>query len=458
MPERVVVAVMMAVACRAPPERPASTCLVTTQRLVLAANLDDDDRNGRIDGLEEPPSPADDDVQVLPVAGDCLLRVDGAPAGEVRLWKRLDGGGADRVDVVRGRSPSWNGVATISARGDGGTIILEAPPILLRHPNEPIREVWVADVTDSAFGATHDFTLHLEAALPKPVTVRRLPGDVARADRWVQDAFQSASMNGRSVVVRLPRGGPTRGLALLSHGAGLPPEVGTVATGVVGDSRFDFGGNVEVLSPFDGFPNGRLIIGGPLDGQPDPVSAGLLAWFDAQRAQGPAIRVPTTWLVSGHVDDVMMPLPSTPGTVRVALASTTAGLEAVKGTAPKEWKTRAFFEFNRRCQANLDTAEALLRTAVAPATLEIIRLPVLFGERTSEEGRLATPVVPNPVNALVVNDTVVVGAPDAGSAGLALQATADGVFRAAGFTPRWVDVSAYAGRGGSVHCAVEAIR
>lgn len=458
MPERLAaVVVMMAVACRAPVARLASPCVVTSEAIVVAANLDDDDRDGRIDGLQEPPSSTDDEVHALGVSGDCQLRIDGAPTGEVRLWKGLDGGSPYRVDVVRGRSPSWNGVASITAPG-AGSITLTTPPILLRNPNEPIREVWVTDVTDPAFDATHEFTLRLEAALPKPVTVRRLSGGGSRADRWVQDAFQSASVGGRAAVVRLPRGGPTRGLELLTHGDGLPADVGTVGTGVVADSRFDYGGNLEVLAPFDGFLNGRAVIGGPLDGQADPVSPGLLAWLDAQGAQVPAIRLPTSWLVSGHVDDVVLPLPSTPGTIRVALASTTAGLEAVKGTAPKAWKTRAFLDFNRRCQAHLDAAEAALRAGVAPATLRVVHLPVLFAERTSADAGLATSVVPNPVNALVVDGTVFVGEPDAGAAGLALKAAADAQLRDAGFTPQWLEVSAYASRGGSVHCAVEAIR
>ena len=66
--------------------------------------------------------------------------------------------------------------------------------------------------------------------------------------------------------------------------------------------------------------------------------------------------------------------------------------------------------------------------------------------------------MPNPVNLVVVNDTVFVGEPDAGDSGQTLEAATDAQLRDAGFTPRWLDVSAYAGRGGSVHCAVEALR
>lgn len=409
---------------------------------MLTANVDDDDGDGRLDGLQAPP-PIDDELRALNVAGNCELRIEGAPQGEIRIWRGLDGGAPHAVDVVRGRSPSWLGVATITAPGATGRITITAAPILLRHPNEPIRELWVTDVADPDFEPTRHFVEQLEAAVPIPV--RRLPGDVAQGDRWVQDAFQSASMNGRSLVIRLPRVGPTRELALLSPGHGLPSGIGAVATGVISSSSADFGGNVDVLAPHGRFTNGRLLVG--------EVSDELLAWLESQGAQNPAVRVETDWLASGHVDEIVMPLPSPSGVVRLAMASTQDGLDAVKGTAPPAWSTPAFIRFNQACQAKLDAAEAVLRAAVAPTPLEVVRVPVLFAPSPR-----AASAVANPVNALVVGETVLLGAPDAGAAGEALRALSEARYAKVGLQARWLDVSAYFRRGGSVHCAVEAIR
>lgn len=438
-----VLAALLLGACSEKPAR----CVVSGAS-TLSANLDDDDGDGRIDGLQTPPPRDDDDVlSVSACPGPVSLR--GVPEGEVRLWQRGDAGWSPLrngrleattlgVEVVRGRSPSWRAPGEV-VLGDAGVIVITSAPVLLRHVDQPVREVWVTEVTDDAFGATTTFSSSLARAVA-PLPVRRLPGDLARADRWVQDAFQGASMGGRSLVVRLPRAGALRGLSNLSHGRGLPSNVGLLSTGVLEDSRFDYGGDLDVLPPHGAFPEGRLLAG-------KDISPALLAWLEAQGAQTPAVLVPTAWLGSGHVDDVVLPLPSRGAVLRVAMPSTSLGLAVAPVHA----------EFNRACQRHLDEAEEVLRAAVAPTPLEVLRLPVVFAPRTTDAGVFAEPVVPNPVNAVVVGNRLLLGAPDAGAPGQALQRAVSATLEDAGFAPVWLDVSAYAPRGGSVHCAVELI-
>ncbi len=436
-------AALMLASCKEKPAR----CVVSGDS-TLVANLDDDDADGRVDGLQSPPSRDDDDVlSVSACRGPVSLR--GVPEGEVRLWQRGDGGWAPLrqgqleestlgIEVVRGRSPSWRTPAEVLI-GDAGVLSITAPPVLLRHVASPVKEVWVTEVTDDAFGSTAAFSSSLERAV-SPLPVRRLPGDLARADRWVQDAFQGASMGGRALVLRLPRGGELRGLSNVSHGRGLPSSIGLLSTGVLQDSRFDYGGDVDVLPPHGEFPEGRLLAG-------KDVSPELLAWFEAQGAQTPAVLVPTSWLLSGHVDDVVLPLASSGAGLRVAMPSTSLG----QAVAPMH------VEFNRACQRHLDEAETILRAAVAPMVLEVLRVPVVFVPRASDGGVLAESFVPNPINAVVIGKQVLMGAPDAGLAGASLQRAVSATFEDAGLAPGWLDVSAYASRGGSVHCAVELV-
>jgi hypothetical protein len=351
------------------------------------------------------------------------------------------------IEVVRGRSPDWNGRATLRLSSADAGVPLETPPFLLRRAEETLREVWVSEVRGAELQPNGRFLEQLEAALPDGVRVRRLPGEGRGADRWVQDAFQSASVGGTPVMIRLPRAGATRGLSELTFANGLPRDTGVVGTGVLGDSRFDYGGNLEVLSAHrsaaGSFPEGRLVVG-------EDVGAGLAAWLDAQAAQGPAVTLSTGWLESGHVDDVLMPLPSSDGEVRVAFASTRVAL-----AAGRSGLDGGLVAFNAECQARLDAIEAVLRQAVAPAGLEVVYLPVLFGPRVLDAGVFARPVYPNPVNAFVAGTTVLAGAVDGGPLEQALQAVTAARLAEVGLTVRWLDVTAYAPRGGSVHCALE---
>ncbi len=331
---------------------------------------------------------------------------------------------------------------------------MKVPPVVLRTPETPVAEVWVTEVTAQAFEPTSAFVAQLAAALPEGVSVRRLPGDAARADRWVQDAFQAATVDGRPLVIRMPRAGPTQGLGLLSQGAGLPSGVGVLGTGTFSDSRFNYGGNVEVLSPHPRFTQGRLLVG-------DSVDPALGSWFEAQGVQTPAITVPTAWLASGHVDDVMLPLPSSPGRVRVFLASTKAGMRLANQApaAPAPWRQRAFAEFNEACQRQLDAAEATVRAALAPTELDVVPLPVVFAPRVVDGQTLAVSALANPVNALVVGGTAIVGAPDVEPAPLAeaWRRAVEEALSAASLTVHWVDVASLTRHGGSVHCATEAV-
>lgn len=436
-------------------------CALPSSTLSVRPNLDDDDGDGRIDGLQEPPPASDDDLTVmeLELASSCEGAVThDAPLGEVRVWRRVDAGWAPLprlkegrhqlgIEVVRGRSPDWNGHATLRLSSADAGAPLETPPFLLRRAETPMSEVWVSQVRGAELHPNVRFLEQLEAALPKGLRVRRLPGDGRGADRWVQDAFQAASVGGVPAMIRLPRAGPTRGLSELTFANGLPRDTGVVGTGVLGDSRFDYGGNLEVLSAHrsaaGSFPVGRLVVG-------EDVGAELTAWLDAQGAQAPPVKLSTGWLESGHVDDVLMPLPSSDGGVRVAFASTRLATEA--------WRSgldAGLLAFNTECQGRLDAIEAVLKKAVAPAALELVYLPVLFAPRVLDAGVFARAVYPNPINAFVVETTVLAGSVDGGRHEQALQAVTTARLGELGLTVRWLDVTAYAPRGGSVHCALE---
>lgn len=424
------------IACRSRP----TPCVLPTAELTLTANLDDDDGDGRIDGLQDPPAPHDDEVLRLELPAQCAneLRHD-APRGELRLWRLSPSGWvplaptADArwtlgVEVVRGRSPTWNGRASLTA--SGAKMALTARPVVVPRTST-LREVWVSEVVDADFDPTVKLISALEAALPGQV--RRLPASVARGDRWVQDAVQAARVGSLDVALLLPRMGPTRALAELQHGAGVPKSFGLLRTGVLGDSSAAWGGNIEVL------PNGKLVMGG----QADPTADAVAAWFEAQGEQGPLLRLDTSWLVSNHLDDIFTVLPGAP---RVLFASALEG-SSLLDDAPA---TRSA---NALAQQHLDQTLMQLRRALGD-DLEVVTLPVAFRSR-GDGGVPLEPLWPNPVNALTVGTRVFLGTPR-GPLALRVMSAIERRLRAAALEPVWLDVDAYFPRGGSVHCAVEA--
>ena len=74
-----------------------------------------------------------------------------------------------------------------------------------------------------------------------------------------------------------------------------------------GGSSFDSHGNHDLLPPYengaDKYPYGRIITG-------SGVLPETWAWYDAQKVQGPTLKVVTNWLAVGHVDEILSYVPA----------------------------------------------------------------------------------------------------------------------------------------------------
>lgn len=67
-------------------------------------------------------------------------------------------------------------------------------------------------------------------------------------------------------------------------------------------ASLDYGGNLEVVPPYDGYPVGRLLMGSVPARRPD---ATYFATLGSQYAQAPVLEGDTSWLVVGHIDEVV---------------------------------------------------------------------------------------------------------------------------------------------------------
>ena len=67
-------------------------------------------------------------------------------------------------------------------------------------------------------------------------------------------------------------------------------------------SSLDYGGNLEVVPPHNGYPVGRLLMGSVGARRPDATYFGTLG---AQYAQAPVLEADTSWLEVGHIDEAV---------------------------------------------------------------------------------------------------------------------------------------------------------
>jgi hypothetical protein len=149
--------------------------------------------------------------------------------------------------------------------------------------------------------------------------------EFATNDVWMQDCMEFGYANlpnhGFRTVVRAPRNRPLKVFprTLLDADLGVA-EVGTLSP----DTTFDSTGNLEVTPPCKSkagknFPLGRIYYG---PGRPgELLDADFKEFLNKQLVQKP-IEIDTSWLIVGHVDEIIsfVPAPGAPG-FKLLLAS-----------------------------------------------------------------------------------------------------------------------------------------
>jgi len=138
-------------------------------------------------------------------------------------------------------------------------------------------------------------------------------------DQWTQDWFQTGitqipAPNGKVQGMRVYNARPYK-----NGGKDLPFTV--MRQNMLGPDRaiyasykkpntgttYDSHGNHDLLPPYengaDKYPYGRIITG-------SGVLPETWAWYDAQKIQGPTLKVVTNWLAVGHVDEILSYAPA----------------------------------------------------------------------------------------------------------------------------------------------------
>jgi len=267
-------------------------------------------------------------------------------------------------------------------------------------------------------------------------------------DHWTQDYFQTGfsslprpdgAAHGIRVAMPRPWGRSSSNSSL--------PRVWLQSNHLSPDSSYqqiylhdhtgtslDSYGNHDLVPPHDGYPYGRIILGGYGSPQADTTPLPeTLDWYDANLVQGPYLMLDTYWLWVGHIDEVFSYVPAdTERGWKLLVASPRLARQMLEDWQAQGYGNQIMFQgqqwyngsnaeitinqvladsdlaqWNQVAQNEIDSMLAGMVAAVGVAHDEIIEIPFLFDE--AAYGYVVA-YIPDTINSLVYHDYFV--APD----------------------------------------------
>lgn len=514
---------------------------------VFLANVDDDDDDDTLDGADDVVNGDADAldlarVRVAPMANvpegaTGHLTLTGPETPTVRVfrlegdtWRRLDLATetlstADlRAGVELGVESSgfptadWEGEISLAlavARGDEALgedhAMMRVAPFVVSSSLDEATRIYATGGAGvlPLLGFLNDLDLITAKASLEFETVDGLDPEWRERDRgpdvWTEDYMEfgwtampgGEAPRGMNVVMRTPN--PTRRIAAWTRRDFVGPDRGYVwnhstryPTARTHDPSLDSFGNLEVLPAYAGHPLGRLFHGNVAARSSDPK---LRDFLNAQRVQGPVLEVDTSWLLVGHVDEVVSFIPAdTPRGWKMLVASPRAAraqLQALVTADPangervmfqgKRWyypqghamEGRSYsaartinsiladtelMAFNQSDQAHIDMMRETLQAEAGLTDAEVIEIPFLMWE--IENGRGAA-YMPGTVNLLLFGRNVVMARPHAAAIGGAdfMEAHLTDLLQAEGITVHFAEQWDILHTAlGEVHCGTDALR
>lgn len=313
-------------------------------------------------------------------------------------------------------------------------------------------------------------------------------------DIWFQDATEIGYATDGARVMRVAlQGNRGRELDGLFAKAFLGRNSAVVHPGDFrGKSAewIDWYGNLEVSPPLAvgdrSYPRGRIYAGrqGVRAMHPE-----VIAFLEAQGAQGPVLWLDTSWLVIGHVDETVSWVPSKAGNAyRMLLPSPRLALEILRraekdapgcllnrGTKREDSVKGDFADApvavvlndgdllaaQQFAQKKIDGVRRTLQSELGVADADIIEIPVLFGTSPGRFAGRFDALTVNMVNSLLVGETLIVPDPHGplvGGRDVLLQAVKDRLEPLGCKIAVIDDFYPYHRYGGEVHCGTNATR
>ncbi len=395
---------------------------------------------------------------------------------------------------ARHRVAGWDGNFSITASlvNSSGTVIArdkiacQVTPFIIPSSLDPVEQVKVVDTRIS-----NRFVEHLSKELNQ-IGESFHPWHFQEAiasDVWAQDTalFGVAALPGPF--------GTDQFLAMMSGLRGLHSGISTepldhnvrhqyiTDNAIVVDPAeprqdtrwIDWYGNFEVSPPVvseagQRFPYGRILYGRQNDLS---FHHDVLGFLEAQKVQWPPLEVDVSWLTIGHVDEVVnfvpcatdcgfkLLFPSVDSAKTILYELISDGYadtvifrnKAEKTTVKRLYDEVALSAETFKIATALHRQKRELMAELGIHEDDIIELPALF--------RDGLPVIPNPINSLVIGSTIIVPdplGPIVNSIDRFKQAIRSPL-SIAGMNVRFIDVwEPYHVRSGEIHCATNTIR
>ncbi|HIK52213.1 MAG TPA: protein-arginine deiminase [Oscillatoriales cyanobacterium M59_W2019_021] len=422
---------------------------------LMLFNNDDDDGNGtpdwednKVNGTADEEDLAIARVRVTSgfAGSQFIVKVNDKSRPYVNLFQKTDAGWqaidptgtqplADAPELILGIEAKqfaygdWNGVATLEAIAQrngrtitGDRIQVRVSPWIMSPNTDPVSDFFVSDV-----GSNREFVAQLQELIPQTgATLNVVPG----GPTWMQDTMEigyvqfphSSALKTVSSVLKGNRGMSQDDYArsLLKSNFGWF-QMGQPRGVPAGHGLPDWYGNLEVTPPLPGYPLGRFYYGrsGDVTLHPDVVS-----FLKAQDVQGPPVEIDTSWLLIGHVDEIISFIPTSDGQYLMTIASPEAGVQLLQELAEKGYGDsqlnrglstqttvksalgdREFIEHNLRLQREfLNPTIDKLKREFKLTDSQIIRVPSLYATNGSAWW-------PSMVNSVVVNGHLFVSDP-----------------------------------------------
>ena len=243
-----------------------------------------------------------------------------------------------------------------------------------------------------------------------------------------------------------------------------------------GNGWLDWYGNLEVTPPVPGFPFGRFYCGYNPDGPEDAsLNPEIISKLEAQKIQGPVLRLDTGWLLIKHVDEMISFLPSgdlerpfkvlvvDPGAMLILLEKwikdgygeiPMLNLYTKKMTIKSLYENKDLIDLNQSLQKErIEPNIELLKAELNLKEEDFIRVPSLFDKH-------GTSLVPNMVNSTILNRHIFIVAPNGPviDGKDQLEEEMRKLLSSLPLKPHFLDASLYHRWGGEVHCATNVRR
>ncbi|WP_293349437.1 MULTISPECIES: protein-arginine deiminase family protein [unclassified Microcoleus] len=335
------------------------------------------------------------------------------------------------VEAKQFADRNWNGTVNLKATAENNgqqiaaaTIQMGVSPWMIAPNTAPVTEVQVSD----RGSANSEFISQLKQAVePTGAQVKIIQGDNA----WMQDSQKNG-------YVQVPEKSDTRQVNVAIKSPSNPALDKPAKSNQERDLRvFKIGkprsldpvnqwsdgyGNLQVTPPIPGHPMGRVYYGNSGNAGFNPE---VLDFIQAQRIQGPAVDIDTSWLLTRQVDEIINFIPSTtPGKYIMAIASPEAGVKLLEELAQKGYgdvtinrglstettvsaalNNPALIQHNLKLQKQkLNPILEKLKREFALADDQIVQVPAMFGYSGYAWW-------PNMVNSVPVNGKLLVSNP-----------------------------------------------